>query len=164
MAHLHPIEQLGHLTNPPVLLAHQFARYCPLLAGDHTVEGNHQNHHAQPGEDRRPHEVVQEIQRQANLIRRRPEHVDVRDNIHEALRVNRHEVDNFSARRRLPGGAAELQGLVVHGCNHRRAQTHARYVHAVEVLVQCHRLHQRHRKHGARELPPRRLGRHVVGV
>lgn len=55
--------------------------------------------------------LPEEVERQHHLQRGGPDHVDVSDEVHEALSVHRHQVDDLSHR----GGAARLaayhQGL-----------------------------------------------------
>lgn len=55
--------------------------------------------------------LPQEEEREEHLQRGRPDHVNVRGQVHEPLRVHRHEVDNLPDRGGLPGGIGDHQGL-----------------------------------------------------
>ncbi|TNN39429.1 hypothetical protein EYF80_050408 [Liparis tanakae] len=71
--------------------------------------------------------LPEEVEGQHHLQRGGPDHVDVGDEVHEALSVHRHQVDHLSHR-----GDGSYDG---------GAQTHARDKADVEVLLEDERLH-----------------------
>ena len=65
-----------------------------------------------------------------------PEHVEVRNEVHESLRVDGHEVDDLSYRAVLLGGAVHAEGLPVYGRDQGRAEVHPDNEHLLEILRQ----------------------------
>ena len=63
-----------------------------------------------------------------------PEHVEVRNEVHEPLRVDGHEVDDLSDGAVLLGGAVHAKGLPVDGRDQGRAEVHPDDEHLLKVL------------------------------
>lgn len=64
-----------------------------------------------PAQNQTASHLPEEVKRQDDLEGRRPDHVDVRDQVHETLCVDRHEVHDFSDRRRAASRVRNHQRL-----------------------------------------------------
>ena len=68
----------------------------PTYGSDQGVNWDHQHHERKPSEDRVAQCEVEEDERENNLQWGRPDHVEVTHEVHEALGVHRHQVDDLS--------------------------------------------------------------------
>ena len=80
-------------------------------ASNDGIDGYEQDHHSESGKHGGSHGVVQEEERQDDLQRSRPDHVEVGHEVHESLGIHGHEVDNLADRPGASGSTAQNQSL-----------------------------------------------------
>ena len=75
-----------------------------------------------------------------------PKHVEIWNEIHEPLRINRHQVDDLADRAVLLRCAVHAKGFAVDGRDETRPQVHAHHKHLLEVLRQENALKKKNNK------------------
>ena len=116
---------------------HEVALHALLDAGHVGVERHHDQHHRQPGQHGGADLLPEHEHRDDNLQRRRPDVVEVRQQVVEAARVHSHEVHHLAHRVALLRAQAEAQALAVDGCDDADTRVHPDAKDAVKVLVEA---------------------------
>ncbi len=77
------------------------------LLGDEGVDGDEDDHDADAGQDARAERHPEEVETDAHLEGRRPDHVEVGRQLGEALCVHGHQVHDLADGRRAPRRVAQ---------------------------------------------------------
>ena len=85
-------------------------KFACHLCNDH-IDGNHEQHEDQPRQHGRAELLPEEVQTQGNGERRRPDQMQEQRGTLQLLRVDRHQVDDFTNAGFSAGGSAQSQGL-----------------------------------------------------